>query len=485
MLIPMEADTSSDQRPVIQARDILAKIERGEDVEYDGVIVEGDLDISGLELSKGHMDRTDLEKDMFGLSNEMKVISSQITIINSQIWGMVNFCDASFQKSITFRVTKFNKGVTNFNGTEFNEYADFGGAEFSGYVSFVGTKFINEADFESSEFGGEANFHRAEFKGNAFFEKAKFSGDAKVKEFGHEPKFSADFVETKFKGGAYFNYAKFDVGVYFTESKFDKYATFWEAEFGGVAYFGQAQFCKELDFGRLNFNKLYISWGSIKENILYDGPAYLALIKNFKDIEQFNDADDCYYQYRKKSQARKKWYDEENRFINFLVHFYIWISAKIMRIFKCLSWINNYPPFTWIHRFNWPKLLDWIGFVSCGYGVRLGPIFLWVLGSVLGFTLLYKLLPESYGGIAASGPSTVTIEVVNNSTHLLTLSSGDGVISPSWGECLYFSFTALTGGTPDGLHPVGLVKYAVMVESVLGYLFLALFVVVLARKIIR
>lgn len=42
-----------------------------------------------------------------------------------------------------------------------------------------------------------------------------------------------------------------------------------------------------------------------------------------------------------------------------------------------------------------------------------------------------------------------------------------------------------TGGTPDGLHPEGLVKYAVMVKSVLGYLFLAIFVVVLARKIIR
>jgi hypothetical protein len=60
-----------------------------------------------------------------------------------------------------------------------------------------------------------------------------------------------------------------------------------------------------------------------------------------------------------------------------------------------------------------------------------------------------------------------------------------GAVSLSWGGCLYFSFTALTGGTPDGLHPVGLCKYAVMIEGVLGYLFLALFVVVLARKIIR
>jgi hypothetical protein len=32
---------------------------------------------------------------------------------------------------------------------------------------------------------------------------------------------------------------------------------------------------------------------------------------------------------------------------------------------------------------------------------------------------------------------------------------------------------------------VGLCKYAVMIEGVLGYLFLAFFVVVLARRIIR
>jgi len=51
-------------------------------------------------------------------------------------------------------------------------------------------------------------------------------------------------------------------------------------------------------------------------------------------------------------------------------------------------------------------------------------------------------------------------------------------------EAVYFSSVSLTGVSPNGL-PVGAWKYAVMLESVLGYLFLALFVVVLARKMIR
>jgi len=92
---------------------------------------------------------------------------------------------------------------------------------------------------------------------------------------------------------------------------------------------------------------------------------------------------------------------------------------------------------------------------------------------------------------SAPAPGPATAEVVTGLVHALLkrcrifhTASGSGA-SPSWGECLYFSFTALTGGTPDGLHPVGLCNYAVMIEGVLGYLFLALFVVVLARKIIR
>lgn len=214
-----------------------------------------------------------------------------------------------------------------------------------------------------------------------------------------------------------------------------------DAQFGGKTDFREATFHKETDFSgakfdaqisfiRLKFNILYINWASIKDNLVYDGPAYLALIKNFKVIEQFGDADDCYYAYRKASQNQKEWYNEKNRLIDFLTRCYSWIASNIKRISEYLSWINNYPPFTWIHRFNWSKLFDWIGFVSCGYGVKIQPIILWVFGSVFGFSLLYNLLPQSYGGIAESGPSTVTMEAMNNSTLLFTFGSGDGAASP-------------------------------------------------------
>lgn len=118
MVIAMEAETSSDPRPVIQASEILAKIERGEDVEYDyPVKIEGDLDLSRLDLRTEHVDRTELEVKR-GLSDDIKVVRSQIIITNSEIQGHVNFGNACFKAKIIFRGVEFGRDV-NFQGAGF------------------------------------------------------------------------------------------------------------------------------------------------------------------------------------------------------------------------------------------------------------------------------------------------------------------------------------------------------------------------------
>ena len=55
----------------------------------------------------------------------------------------------------------------------------------------------------------------------------------------------------------------------------------------------------------------------------------------------------------------------------------------------------------------------------------------------------------------------------------------------SWVDYLYFSAAALTSNIPSEMRPLGAWKYAVMIERLMGYLFLALFVVVLTKKTIR
>jgi len=199
MLIAMEAETSSDQRPVIQAREILDKIERGEDVYYDGVIIEGDLDISELELPAEHLHRKGLQK-VIGLSDERKVVDSQITITNSKIQGNINFSNTYFKEDITFTGSEFvekaefwdvefgsiaNFDETKFSGdyatfwlSDFNAYGDFSGANFVKKTDFSGADFAEKADFIGTNFGGDAEFYRCKFYQYVSFKDATFGRPA-------------------------------------------------------------------------------------------------------------------------------------------------------------------------------------------------------------------------------------------------------------------------------------------------------------------
>lgn len=109
---------TEDSREVVQASVILAAIEQGEPVDYDGVIVEGDLDLSGLDLPTEHVERTEYEILWWGLTEEAKLIESPINITNSEIRGNVIFGNAIFQEQVKFENSNFT-GYTRFSGSEF------------------------------------------------------------------------------------------------------------------------------------------------------------------------------------------------------------------------------------------------------------------------------------------------------------------------------------------------------------------------------
>ena len=185
MLITMEPDSSSNQRPVIQASEILDKIKRGEPVVYDNIIVEGKLDISGLELPTEHVNRTKYEVEFLGLADEAKTIKSSISIKNSEIQHVVNLGNAIFQESINFSGTDFNgevyfmgavlSGVSNFVKTHFNDDTYFWKVQFNNFASFKGSLFNADAYFGEARFTtryrGSPNFGMAQFKGELSFKK--------------------------------------------------------------------------------------------------------------------------------------------------------------------------------------------------------------------------------------------------------------------------------------------------------------------------
>jgi hypothetical protein len=112
------------------------------------------------------------------------------------------------------------------------------------------------------------------------------------------------------------------------------------------------------------YDRLLIHWKSIKEHLKYDSATYLLLIKNFRNLGFFEDADACYYQYRKESQSRKNW-------------------------------------------FNWSKMWDHLSWISCGYGLKIWPMLVWITGAILIFAYVYN----AHNGIAKDIGNTSPMNV--------------------------------------------------------------------------
>ena len=253
----------------VLARDILAKIERGEQVEYDRIIIKEDLDLSRLNLRIEHIERTDNEKDFLGLSEEVKIVLSSISLKNSMVNGILICRNIYFKSNCNFLNTTFGSDAY-FNGAFFNQ------------VAFTGAKFKGGAQFNGALFKGPlTSFYGVQFYGNSSFYNAKFCG-----------------------GIIEFSDSKFNCKAYFQMAQLDSYANFNGAEFKDEAYFDGIQFSYRTDFKNTRFDKMYIRWENIKNKFAYDETLYLLLIDNFKKLGFFEDADECYYFYRIKYHNR-------------------------------------------------------------------------------------------------------------------------------------------------------------------------------------
>jgi len=133
-----------DNLLMIKADEILAKIEDGKPVEYENIIIYGDLDLHRLDLP--------LNK------NKRKIIKSIIKIEYSTIKGDVFFDRSSFSQLVDFDGTVFTKAA-NFSDSHFHEDAGFSESQFQG-----------EANFSRAHFGTEANFSRARFNDGRFWQ---------------------------------------------------------------------------------------------------------------------------------------------------------------------------------------------------------------------------------------------------------------------------------------------------------------------------
>jgi hypothetical protein len=66
LFFPEANGLSDPAAKIIRAEDILEKIEAGAPIDYNNVIIEGDLNLSHLQLSSKHKKRSDFEQEISG-----------------------------------------------------------------------------------------------------------------------------------------------------------------------------------------------------------------------------------------------------------------------------------------------------------------------------------------------------------------------------------------------------------------------------------
>ena len=205
-----------------------------------------------------------------------------------------------------------------------------------------------------------------------------------------------------------------------------------------------------------------VRWDSLENSLVFDGLTYATLVRNFRNLEQFEEADAAYYQYRKLRQAEK-------------------------------SWISFQTEWPWISFPKWGDIFMWL---TCGYGVK--PFRAFGLGGliVLLFSFIYLGCPtislrngKNIDRIHRSLPESLRrfipkIDWPNLGISRLTTAE-NCIQEVSFFDAFYFSMvTFATIGYGDW-YPKEKFRKWVMIEGFLGWLTLGLFLVTLTNVMIR
>ena len=487
VVLAMSVLFASNAQEVIPAEELLAQMESHQPVYYDSVLVSGDLDLKslpdarvsgsfaltnstiinatfngvtfakdavfwGTSFGNASFDRasflgmadfanTSLQHASFlGTS-----FSRPVVFDGTQFQGNVSFEDAEFHQDASFNDAVFD-GVADFNYSRFDSYTYFSGAQFHQGALFSDVDFSGALDFSAAAFAATANFFQSRFN-TASFSDAVFSGPA---QFGLA-KFSglSSFGEAVFASDAGFNLARFSDAAYFSGAEFQKDAFFGLIKFQDIASFQGAKFDGDLNFkggsistllfekatlgpdSRINLNdtdfvRLKAHWAEITGHVIWDPGAYLALVSNYHGLGWSDDEDDCYYQYRKLDQSHKGW--------------------GVSRAVDVMAWL------------------------SCGYGVRPGYAVAWALLTILAFALVFW---KGDGIRRSAKPLYEPAEQDAVPEHV------------TFRNALFFSTMIFLSQGPIDFLPVGRHRYNVILEGILGWLLLALFLVTLGRVMIR
>lgn len=482
---------ASPDSKVIPAEEIASKVMAGQPVDYSNVIITGFLNLSGLDKEVSRLFRIRNSTFSEAANFENAVFKETVDLAESTFRGNVSFGKARFVADSNFSNAKL-EGETDFHGTEFQARANFirssvlndssfddvlfaqdanfaaalfndtsfDNSRFEGDAIFIGSNFTGNAEFDFARFFRLANFWNALFWKDVSFTNAKFEGPVIFKnaDFKGNTSFAAAsfsedvvFRSAKFRGNATFGLSDFGGFSDFADVDFQGLASFIVTRFSDNAHFVGVKFAKDLimegariysmqldnanfaEGSKINlkdadFTRFAVHWEILKDHLQFNGAAYLALVKNYRNLEWFDDADNTYYEYRRISMESKPW--------------------------------------------DWEKIIDIIAWLSSGYGVRVSYVIFWCIFTIAFFGIIF------WAGNGMRHFEIIGMEIPRNNnikdqrTSLI--------------DAMYFS-TAMftTSQAPVNNYPIGFYRHLAMLEGVMGWFFLGLFVVVLSGLLIR
>lgn len=371
----------------------------------------------------------------------------------------------------------------------------FAGLWLQDSVSISTTTFQSEVDFHFSQFDQAAVFHRCRFQARAKFADAVFKGRAHFDSTRFDD--LTDFYHATFHDGVSFGNAIFQSQSNFSQSTFESHhllqpcldfrncicheaAFFAGTKCLAIADFSGAQFRRRADFldttfryinlTNTEFQWLDLKWEQIANDKLLFGDVVLEgvdlsqpSIQNREFDELFKRREDAPLNDKHRQyDILKAIFEKQGDPTSADGCFYEW--KQVERRKSPLGW----NPEDWIvkgfHYLNW---------LSCGYGVKPIRALLFSLVLIVMFAVAYAAIDTSTGvhWNHAGGVSLLMKNPADLSTALM--------------ENLGFSFRSFMNFGPIGDKRAWAVQALSLVESLLGWLTLFLFIITYTRFMLR
>ena len=405
---------------------------------------------------------------------------SNLFFSNALFKGKVDFEGTIFKYEVNFRGATF-KGWANFWRVTFKGDAIFRRTTFEGDAIFRRTTFEGAAIFKDATFKGEADFENATFKDWAFFEEATFKGESKFRNATYKRKAifwlvnfkervvfeggtfegEANFRDGTFEGAADFSYVYYKKEAFFRGALFERTCTFDTSKFEGRLFFTNTEFRQGIEIEGWENPKRYKIPQAKQEGCRVQKISY--------EKEGKKEAADAMLvrEMRARRRDRESHYEEKEGKTSFRrkplwnpVH----ISTKAEYLLVDLT--SKYGT-SW-QRVIFAALLIIVFFAG-----------IYFLGSQL------TSVDPRIGGIYSAQPAAVELVVSTDPEIVFEAITRDNLLVNNFWKLLYFSITTFSTVGYGDVYPDGWMKYVAGAQSLLGAFFIALFVVVFARKWMR